>query len=156
MPGFTVLETLLSVLLTAIVSPMLTKSFVEPYWEFKKELIDTIRILNLHSNILSNFFSLPREESFIKKINDVQYDFRIKENMLSSTYFSIPKSIKWVLIKFKKIPSKQDMEYILPELIGISNSMILFNENNRDIAIDDLKNRKDIIPELIKRIRKYL
>ena len=156
MPGFTILELILSVFLTAIISPILTSHYIRPYLDFKKELIDTKRILQFHSNIFLNYFKMPIDEQFIQKVNDAQYDVRIKWSILSSTYYNIPKGIKLMLIHFKILPSKKDMDFIFSELIGISNSMVIYHEENSEIAIDDFEDRKTQIPKIIEILNEFL
>jgi hypothetical protein len=53
-------------------------------------------------------------------------------------------------------PLKEDMDYIFRELIGLSNSKIIFNENDKDIAVDDWKERNKRVPEILEKIGKYI
>ena len=98
MSGFTFWETILIAVLTAFISLTITR-LLNPYWDFKNELIEVIRILDLHSNILNSKFQLPLDEKFVREVYDVQYDIRIKWSMLSAAYYKIPRFMRPLLTK---------------------------------------------------------
>lgn len=155
MPSFTFSETL-RIVITSIALPALGYHYVKPYLNFKKELRDTKRILELHSHYWYNSFELPQSEHFIQKINEAKDNVRDKWSILDSTYDSIPKYMRSILIHLKKLPPREDMNFLLRELVGISNSMIIYSETNSETAKEDFEDRKNSIPKIKDVIQKYV
>lgn len=156
MPGFIFSEAALSIFITSIVIPVFYYYCIKPYRDFKKELRDTKRILQLHSHYWYNSFELPQSEHFIQKINKAKDNVRDKWSILDSTYDSIPKYMKWILIQIKLLPTKNEIFFILRELVGISNSMIIYNKVNSETAKEDFKDRTTSIKKIMDIIQKYI
>jgi len=61
-----------------------------------------------------------------------------------------------ILIHLKKLPPREDMNFLLRELVGISNSMIIYSETNSETAKEDFEDRKNSIPKIKDVIQKYV
>lgn len=157
MSGFTLLETILSVVLTAIVSPIIKSHYLDSYSNFRKEIVETISYLELQSNILLSSFEMPQDDNFIDKVEEVQFNIRVKWSILKTAYFiNISKHFRFILTPLKQIPKKEEMENVLSELIGLSNSIIIYKEEHAEIAKTDLEDRKESIEKVMTIITKYI
>lgn len=157
MSGFTLFETILSVVLTAIVSPIIKSHYLDSSSNFRKEMVETTSYLELHSNILLNSFKMPQDDDFIDKVEVVQSNIRVKWSVLKTAYFiNISKHFRFILTTLKRIPKKEEMEKVLSELIGLSNSIIIYKEEHAEIALTDLEDRKKSIEKVMEIITKYI
>lgn len=157
MSGFTLYETILSVVLTAIVSPIIKSHYLDSYSNFRKEMVETSSYLELHSNILLNSFQMPQDDTFIEKVKEVKFNIRVRWSILKTAYFiNISKHFRFLLAPFKRIPKKEEMEIVLSELIGLSNSIIIYKEEHAEFAKTDLEDRKENIEKVMDIITKYI
>ena len=157
MSGFTLLGIILSVVLTAIVSPLIKSHYLDSYSNFRTEMVEIKSYLELQSNILLSSFKVPQDENFIVNVKDVQFNIRDRWSKLKTAYFiNISKHFRFILTLLKRIPKKEEMETVLSELIGLSNSIIIYEEVNAEIAKSDLEDRKGSIQKVMKIITKYI
>ena len=101
---------------------IIDKYAIEPYYDFKREAIETVIDLQFHSNILTNAFTHTRfPTEFSKKVHNCQERIRERWSKLSVKYEIVP---KWIFSSW--IPTRQDMNTIESNLLYLSNRTILY------------------------------
>lgn len=156
LPGFSAFETIFTAALTAFITSLMIPMYWTPYVNFKQELIMTHRYLQLHSNIFYNKSQRDLiKPEFEKEIEDAKYNIRTSWADLESKYLLMPSLVRFIFIKLRKLPTKKEMEDISGELLSISNSIIVFDEANSQLAESDFQRRTKSIDKVKKFIMKY-
>ncbi|MFZ1971060.1 MAG: hypothetical protein WAU65_02690 [Candidatus Nanoarchaeia archaeon] len=142
-----------------LITTFLKNRYLDPYFEFKKELKNTLKTLYRYNNILTNAFQEDRiNDYFREKVLNAQDEVRKRWADLLVSRVGI-KYTKTKLVKKlfeNKIPTDVEITKIAENLLSISNSQILYFEQNapEDISADCL-DRDAKIKEITDILLKY-
>lgn len=169
LPGLSFWQTVL----IAIVVPMFVSHYLEPYKDFRRELIKTKLHLKLHSNIYSSFWVNGEISDTLKtEIIETQKELRIIWANLEIKYLLIPLPVRWLLtirpphwfpikklprwFPIKPLPKSGELDDILKDILAISNSNVIYrskeqmDEYGRPEA-SDRRNEKNKVLEFIEK-----
>ncbi|MDP2750386.1 MAG: hypothetical protein Q8O89_06145 [Nanoarchaeota archaeon] len=148
-------EMILQALITLLVAALLyafSRAFelylIKPYYNFKREVIETKIDLLFYRNILTA--SLEKEttnKEFIGKARDCQEKIRSRWSRVSVRYEVVP---KWMFSR--KLPTNKEIKMIEENLIYLSNRSIF----KRDSVPDDCVNSDKKINEILKIFKKTI
>ncbi len=144
--------TVLVGIITFLITLVVERFYIAPYYDFKKELI-SIRInLLFYNNILTNFFERGEiNDKFFDKIMTAQEKMREHWAKISTKYYNTNKNLFRIL---KKIPSKDEMKKIEECLIYLQNSRIVHLKRMPDN--DNCLERNEKLNKTLEIINKYI
>lgn len=147
--------TILGGILIFLITKLIEKRFIEPYYKYKEGLI-TIKIdLLFYKNILTNSFTASSVNSeFAIFIRNALKDLRRHWARISTYYYNIHSK----KIFSKRLPTYEENKKIESTLLVFSNSLDLILRSNNvknDISNECIK-RNEEIEKTIKLIEKYI
>jgi len=115
--------TVISGVLVFVLGQLLLKLVIEPLQELKKEIALTLDSIVFYENISSNPGFNSKEE--IDKVSSV---LRKHASNLKAKLSIIPFYTFWYMLRI--LPSKENIEIVSSNLIGLSNSLSNSKENS--------------------------
>lgn len=143
----TAAATLIGGVLLLIITESIRLFVIQPLKSYRDHVELILDRLDYHANLMTNFFSEQPEKEELEKMREIQKDFRSAATQLNAKYASI--SMKWLLIKFRWIPTKKDKEEVHGKLIFLSNNFPKVSRThdtndpimNNDKAIEFIKSK---------------
>lgn len=171
LPGLSFWQTVL----IAIVVPMFVSHYLEPYKDFRRELIKTKLHLKLHSNIYSSFWVNGEiSDTFKTEIIETQKELRIIWAHLEIKYLLIPLPVRWLLtirpphlfpikklprwFPIKPLPKSEELDNILKDILAISNSSVIYpsKKQKEDDGRTEASERRKEKDKVLMFVKKYI
>jgi hypothetical protein len=144
----TALFTLIGGCLLFLITKIIELYVINPYYEFKKEIIETEIILRFNSALLTNQFDEKyiNHDYFFERLILCQDSTRKQYCKLSVKYKAIPK----IFFK-KKIPTQKEMKIIENNLLYLSNRNLI-KKYNKTTDCESANNKLEEIYAIFARI----
>ncbi|RED57186.1 hypothetical protein DFP95_111100 [Cohnella lupini] len=134
--------TILGGIIIFIVSQLFLKIVLEPLAEFKKLKGKITFALIYHANVYSSPRPLTEMTRQDEPITNASKDFRTLASELLGYYQQL--SCKRIVIRFKAIPNRENINDASRCLIGLANGLNCDPESSGELRKSNLKHRDDL------------
>ncbi|MEK6942490.1 MAG: hypothetical protein AABX00_00305 [Nanoarchaeota archaeon] len=137
-----------------ITGELLNQFMIKPYYKFKESLNKLQTELMFRKSILTNMFIKEViSNEFFKEVIDIQKNLRKIWAHLNIEYKYLHK--KRFFLMRKNIPTIEEMETILSNMLILSNSMIVIFQNLLPEQKNDSLERSRKVEEILSILKKY-